>query len=99
MKKSFNKKCYNVLRKVRKGKVVTYKDIARKLNSKGYRAVGNAMKRNKDIINIHCYKVIRSDGRVGGYSKGMKRKIQLLKKEGIEVKNGKIDLKKYKLRL
>jgi len=95
MKKNFNLKCYDLLRKIPKGKVVTYKDIARKLDSKGYRAVGNAMNHNKDLVHIHCHKVVRSDGRVGGYAKGVRKKIELLKKDGIKIVDGKIDLKKF----
>src|SRR3990167_7011734 len=44
--KSFNERCYEILRKVPKGKVTTYKAIARKLKTKAYRAVGNAMNKN-----------------------------------------------------
>ena len=44
--KSFNQKCYEILKKVPKGRVTTYKEIARALNSKAYRAVGNAMNKN-----------------------------------------------------
>jgi len=95
MKKDFNYKCYELLKKVPRGKVVTYKEIAKAINSKGYRAVGNAMNHNKDLKNIHCYKVVRSDGRFGGYALGVKRKIGLLKKDGIEIVDGKIDLKKF----
>lgn len=95
MKNNFYDKCYALLKKVPSGKVVTYKEIARKLNSRGYRAVGNAMNHNKDLVNISCYKVICSDGRVGGYALGIRKKIELLRKDGIEAKNGKIDLKKY----
>lgn len=91
----FNLKCYELLKKVPKGKVVTYKEIARKLGSHGYRAVGNAMNHNKDLKHIPCYKVIRSDGRVGGYALGVKKKIELLRKDGIVINNDKIDLKKY----
>ena len=93
----FNEKIYEKLKKVPKGKVVTYAELARSVNSKAYRAVGNAMKDNKDLINIKCFKVICSDGFIGNYSaRGrMKKKIQLLRKEGIEVRNNKIDLKKY----
>lgn len=92
---SFNNRCYKLLKKIPFGKVTTYKEIARKLNSKGYRAVGNAMKNNKDTINIKCFKVVCSDGRIGEYNKGKKEKIRLLEKEGIKVICGKIDLKKY----
>lgn len=94
MKKSFNDKCYFLLKRVPKGKVVTYKQIARELNCIAYRAVGNAMKKNK-TRNIKCYKVVCSDGKIGGFNRRVKEKKRLLEKEGIKVTNGKIDLKKY----
>jgi deoxyribonuclease V len=55
------------------------------------------MKNNKDPVNIPCYKVIRSDGSIGGYSGrgGVKTKILLLRKDGVRVKNNKIDLRKH----
>lgn len=46
MKDSFSECCYNLLKKVPKGKVTTYKELARALKSKAYRAVGNAMNKN-----------------------------------------------------
>jgi len=99
MAKGFDNMCYELLKKVPFGKVITYKEIARALNSKAYRAVGNAMNKNRDLKNIHCYKVVKSNGEVGGYALGAKRKIELLKKDGIIIKNNKIDLKKYGFRL
>ena len=42
-----------------------------------------------------CHRVINSDGRVGGFASGTQKKIQLLRKEGIEVKLGKVDFGKY----
>jgi len=95
--KTFNERIYEKLRKVPRGKIITYKELGRSINSKAFRAVGGAMKNNKDPMNIKCYKVVCSDGYVGGYSAsgGMRRKIKLLKNEGIEIKNNKIDLKKY----
>jgi methylated-DNA-[protein]-cysteine S-methyltransferase len=95
MTKGFNDQCYKLLKRVPCGKVVTYKEIARKIGSLGYRAVGNAMNKNKDLIHVHCYKVVRSDGKVGGYAKGFQKKVFLLKRDGILVVNGRIDLKKY----
>ncbi|VVB78979.1 Methylated-DNA--protein-cysteine methyltransferase [uncultured archaeon] len=95
MIKNFNNKCYLLLKKVPKGKVVTYKEIARKLGSRAYRAVGNAMHKNCDLINIPCYKVVCSNGSIGGYAKGVQKKIELLKKDRVEVKHGKVDLNKY----
>lgn len=95
MKNSFNIKCYNLLKKVPKGKVTTYKALAEALNTKAYRAVGNAMNKNKNK-KVPCHRVIKSNGKLGGYSKGVKNKIKVLKKEGVEIKNNKIDLKKYR---
>lgn len=94
---SFSERVLKSVKKVPKGKVTTYKEIAKKLNTKAYRAVGAALKSNKNPIIIPCHRVINSDGTIGGY-KGIKNnpeKIKLLKKEGIEINKNKIDLKKY----
>lgn len=88
--KNFNDKCYQALRLIPKGKVTSYKEIARYLGSRAYRAVGNAMSKNKNAPEIPCHRVVCSDGKLGGYAFGLKKKIQLLSKEGILVKNGKI---------
>ena len=93
--KSFNEHCYSVLRRVPRGKVTTYKALARVLRSKAYRAVGTAMNKNPHSPRVPCHRVVKSNGEVGQFASGTKNKIQLLKKEGIEIKKGKIDLKKY----
>ncbi len=93
--KPFNEECYELLKKVPKGKVITYKTLAEKLHTKAYRAVGNAMKKNPFAPHIPCHRVINSNGRLGGYSSGIKKKIELLKKEGIRIRKNKIDLRKY----
>lgn len=87
---------YSLLKKIRKGKVTTYGELA-KASGLHPRTVGMLMKKNSDPENIPCYKVVKSDGSVGGYSGGggPDKKIKLLKKDGIPVKNGKIDLKKH----
>jgi methylated-DNA-[protein]-cysteine S-methyltransferase len=97
--KSFNERCYQVLKKVPRGRVTTYGHIARALHTKAYRAVGNAMKKNPYAPGVPCHRVINSDGSIGGFASGTKKKIQLLKKEGIEIKKGKIDLKKFSYNL
>ncbi len=94
-KLSFNEKCYAVLRKVPKGKVTTYGEIAKRLDCNAYRAVGNAMNKNPYSPKVPCHRVVKSNGEVGGFASGTKKKIEMLKKEGIEIKNNKIDLKKY----
>lgn len=93
--KMFNSKVYEKLKKVPFGKITTYKDLAHAINSKAYRAVGNALNKNKDPVNIRCFKVVKSDSSIGGFALGKKEKIKRLKKEGIEVKDNKIvDFKK-----
>ena len=98
-KQTFNQKCYQILNKVPKGKLTTYKAIANKLNTKAYRAVGNAMNKNPNAPKTPCHRVINSNGQFGGFASGLKNKIKLLKQEGIEIKNNKIDLKKYEHKL
>lgn len=98
-KKDFNEKCYSVLKKVPSGKVVTYKQISEKLNSKAYRAVGRAMNKNPYAPSVPCHRAINSDERVGGFASGAKTKIKMLRSEGIKIKNNKIDLKEYQFKL
>ncbi len=83
-------KVYDLLRKIPKGQVTTYGEIARVLDSKGFRMVGKIVGQNRDIPATPCHRVVRSDGGLGGYAFGLDKKIELLKSEGIEVKNGKI---------
>ena len=91
----FTKKCYLKLLKIPKGNVITYKNLAKSLNSKAYRAVGTAMKNNPYAPLVPCHRVVRSDGTVGQYAKGIKVKLELLKTEGIKFKGDKIlDLEK-----
>ena len=87
-KMNFNDKCFDLLFKIPKGKVTTYKEIARALNTKAYRAVGRAMAKNKNLIFMPCHRVVRNDGKVGGYAMGLNKKINLLQKEGIVIING-----------
>ena len=95
IKMNFNERCYVILKKVPKGKVTTYKALAHALNSRAYRAVGNAMNKNPHAPQVPCHRVIKSDGSIGGFASGTKKKIKMLKKEGIKIINGKIDLKRY----
>jgi O-6-methylguanine DNA methyltransferase len=92
-------KVYSLLKKIPEGRVTTYGLLAK---AAGFhpRTVGMLMKKNKDSTNTPCYKVVRSDGSIGGYSVtgGAKKKIALLRKDGITIKNGKIDLKKHLFR-
>ena len=81
MNLSFQEKVLNVVRKIPKGKVLTYKQVAQKIgNPKAYRAVGNALNKNHDSA-IPCHRVIKSNGNTGGFNRGTRAKIALLKKE------------------
>ncbi len=84
---------YELVRKIPEGKVSTYKNISRAVGIHP-RTVGMILRDNKKP-SVRCYKIVKSDGTLGGYNAGPKKKILLLKKEGIEVVNGRIDLKKY----
>lgn len=91
---------YSELRKVPAGKVTTYKALAEKLGTKAYRAVGTAMKNNPNAPETPCHRVLKSDGRIGGYMGKMNgdaiaKKIVMLRNEGVEIIGGKVDLKKY----
>ena len=90
MKKSpgtkFEQKVWNYLKNIPKGKVKTYKEVAKAIKSpKSARAVANAVGKNPNAPKIPCHRVIRSDGSLGGYSGkgGIKTKKKLLKSEGI----------------
>jgi len=88
---SFQKRVYRVVKKIPKGNVMTYKKVAKLAGRPlASRAVGNALNRNPNPKIIPCHRVVKSDGQIGGYKSGTKRKIALLKKEGIIIKNGKI---------
>ena len=83
----FERKVYDEVRKIPRGKVLTYKEVARLIGSPlAYRAVGNALNKNP-FKEVPCHRVIKSDGRIGGYAKGTKEKIRILKKERY-LKNG-----------
>ena len=59
---NFNDRCLELLSKIPSGKVTTYKEIAKVLNTKAYRAVGKAMAKNKNLIDVPCHRVVKSDG-------------------------------------
>lgn len=133
-KKSFSEKCYALLKKVPKGKITTYKELAHALGTKAYRAVGNAMnknpygypvisseairnrrsvlrgdsKRTSGFFLVPCHRVIKSNGEIGEFAErlcderkksgragsrvpGTKKKIEMLKKEGIPIKKNRIE--------
>ena len=89
-KNNFNNRCYKIVSSIPKGKISTYGDIAKVLGTKAYQAVGNAMAKNPNLISIPCHRIVRSNSMVGGYVLGTDKKVKLLKREGVAVRNGKI---------
>jgi len=82
---------YELCKKIPSGKVSTYKILAEKLNTKSYRAVGQALKGNPFSPKVSCHRVVSSSGNIGGYKGNkIKEKIKLLEKEGIKIKNNKV---------
>lgn len=79
----FQQSVYDVVSKIPRGSVMTYKEVAQKIgNPKSYRAVGNALNKNPFAPKVPCHRVVRSNGEVGGFASGSHKKIQLLKNEG-----------------
>jgi O-6-methylguanine DNA methyltransferase len=83
------KKIYEILMKVPKGRITTYKELGR-ASGHHQRAVGKLMNVNPYAPRVPCHRVVMSNGSIGGFDKNIHKKIALLKKEGVEVKNGKI---------
>lgn len=85
-----------LLARIPKGKVSTYGLLAKKLGIHP-RYAGKLLSRNTDGVKYPCFKIIRSDGSLGGFTSknGLKDKIKRLEADGIEIKDNRIDLKKY----
>jgi O-6-methylguanine DNA methyltransferase len=91
----FEERVWKFMEKIPKGKVTTYGLIARKLNTNAYRAVGNACRENPYAPRVPCHRVVKSDGTIGGFGgktsgKTIEKRIRLLRKEGVEVRDRKI---------
>lgn len=79
---NFTQKVYEVVRRIPKGEILTYKQVAKMAGSpKACRAVGNVLNKNYDP-QIPCHRVVRSDGKAGGYNRGTEAKLKKLREEG-----------------
>ena len=87
----FQSECYEALKKVPKGKVITYAGLARMVGRpKAHRAVGSAMNKNPYAPQVPCHRVVKSNGDLGGFATDIKFKIKRLQKEGVVVSDNKI---------
>jgi methylated-DNA-[protein]-cysteine S-methyltransferase len=87
---TFNQKVWTLTARVPKGKVTTYGEIARALNTRAYRAVGNALNKNPYAPEVPCHRVVGSTGELTGFAAGLEKKKAMLAQEGVELKNGRV---------
>ena len=84
-------KVYRKLLQVPKGRITTYGELAKAVGLKnGQRIIGMIMKKNPYPGIVPCHRVVKSDGKIGGYAYGEMVKFKMLTKEGIKIKDGKI---------
>jgi deoxyribonuclease V len=82
---------YYLVKQIPVGRVSTYGAVAKALGNKSYaRAVGKYLNKNPDADTMPCFKIVKSDGGLGGFGLGLDDKIKRLNNDGINVKNGKI---------
>ena len=96
---SATERIYEAVRKIPRGKVATYGQIAQMAgNRKMARAVGNALNRNPDHDLIPCHRIVNAKGELSGAFAfgGAVAQAALLEAEGIEVIDGKVDLQRYR---
>lgn len=94
--KDFKQKVMDVVRRIPKGSVMTYKEVAVSAgNEKAYRAVGTILSSNKDLT-IPCHRVIKSDGSLGAYNglRGKSKEV-LLETEGVSLRKGKVIMESW----
>lgn len=92
------KRIYEAVKKIPKGKMATYGQVARIAGDKNMcRAVGNALHKNPDPDSIPCYRVVNAKGELAGEFAfgGSRTQARLLEADGIKIINGKVDLKIY----
>ena len=89
---TFNQKVWAMTARIPRGQVTTYAQIAKALGTKGYRAVGNALNRNPYAPTVPCHRVVGSNGSLTGFAHGIEKKRAMLQREGVRLKNGKVDL-------
>ncbi len=83
--KSFKDAVFSVVKKIPRGRVLTYAEVARLAgNPCACRAVGNILNKNYDS-GIPCHRVIRAGGQAGGYNRGAHAKLRILKREGVKL--------------
>lgn len=93
---TFDEKVYFITKQIPKGSISTYKEIGKAIGTKAYRAIGQVLAVNPYAPEVPCHRVVKSDGKLGGFfggyeSDNINRKIRLLESEGIQIKNGSVE--------
>lgn len=96
----FFEKVYHITKKIPRGKVTTYGQLAATLGKpKAARAVGRALHQNPYAPQVPCHRVVGVDGHLCGFAKGLKAKKKILQNEGVEVTGWRVNLRKYHCQL
>lgn len=95
MPTAFQERVYAAVRRIPRGRVSTYKEVARAVGCGAYRAVGRALYVNPYAPRVPCHRVVCSDGSLGGFARGVEEKKKMLEAEGVWVVGGGIDLSRY----
>ena len=97
----FQRRVYLALLDVPKGSLITYGELALKVGCKSSRAVGNALHKNPDPEHIPCFRVVNSKGELSGAFAfgGANEQARRLEADGIEVRDGRVDLAKFGMKL
>lgn len=91
----FAQQVYSLLRTVPKGRVTTYKELAKAMNTKAFQAIGQVMRSNPYAPAVPCHRVVATNGMLGGFmgersGPTVLKKIHLLKKEGVIIHGNKV---------
>jgi O-6-methylguanine DNA methyltransferase len=85
MNYEFGERVLLAVKGIPRGEVLTYKQVAKLAGRpRAYRAVGNILNKNYDPL-VPCHRVVRSDGQIGGYNRGVERKREKLREEGVKL--------------
>lgn len=84
----FSQKVWREVKKIPYGEVRSYKWIGKKLNTRGYRAIGRILSLNPFPLLIPCHRVVKKNGSLGGFSQGEEIKKKLLEIEGVFCEGG-----------
>ncbi len=92
---TFEQKVWTITSRIPRGKVATYRWVARQLHCKAYRAVGRALGRNPYAPGVPCHRVVGSNGSLTGFAGGIPKKRELLISEGVQLTGDKVRLAEF----